>query len=196
MGAVSEVEDGIVELEIRRFNPGLEADFQRLMDGDEGCSWCRRVAWWVPSWEGFSDRSAADNRQLREKLLAHGEYDGYLAFRDGECVGWCQVGPRDRLPKLAQEHELPPDPDSFAITCFYVPKGERRRGVSRALLRGVLVDLDARSVKRVEAFPRSEGALASGELWTGPRSLFAQNGFYKQGTSGRRILMVRELPGR
>jgi len=196
VGDVSEGDHGIVEFEILRFGPDLEADFQRLMDGDEGCSWCRCVAWWVPGWEGFGDRSAADNRQLREELLARGEYDGYLAFREDECVGWCQVGPRDRFPKLAQEHELAPDPDSFAITCFYVPESERRRGVARAMLRAVLADLDARSVKRVEAFPRSEDALQSGEQWTGPRSLFAQNGFSEQGAAGRRILMVRELPGR
>ena len=196
MHPVNEGEHGIVELEIRRFESGLKADFERLMDGDEGCSWCRCVAWWVPSWVGFGDRSEADNRQLREELLERGEYDGYLAYRDEQCVGWCQVGPRDRLPKLAREHELAPDSTSFAITCFYVPEDERRRGVSRALLRGVLADLDARSVKRIEAFPRSEGALASGELWTGPRSLFAENGFCEQEAGGRRILMVRELPAR
>ena len=187
--------DAELELEIRRLGSESRADFHALMDGEEGCSWCCCVAWWVPSWEGFAERSAAENRELREALLERGEYDGYLAYRGETPVGWCQVGPRDRLAKLVAEHDLAPDPGAFAITCFYVRAGDRRRGVSRALLRGVLADLERRSVARVEAFPRAEEELECGELWTGPRSLFVEHDFRVHAEGGRRILMVRELPG-
>lgn len=191
---MSERKDAPDEIEIRPFEPGLRADFQRLMDTNAGCAWCRCVAWWVPTWEGFSDRSAEENRCLREELLERGEYDGYLAYRDGRCVAWCQVGPRDRLSKLAEEHDLTPDPTAFAISCFYVLESERERGVARALLRGVLADLDKRSVQRVEAFPRSAGDHSQGELWTGPLALFEKHGFQRRAGHARRILMVRELP--
>jgi hypothetical protein len=83
--------------------------FYELHAGPER-GWCSCVAWWVPDWEGFGERTAEENRALREALFARGEYDGYLAYADGRAVGWAQVGRRDRLAKLLSQFSLAPDP--------------------------------------------------------------------------------------
>jgi len=163
--------------EVRRLVPALEADLLRFL-GDPGCrGWCFCVAWWVPTWDGWGDRTAAENRALREDLLRRGEHDGYLLYSGGEPVGWCQCGPRDRLPKLVRSYGLEPDPGAWAVSCFEIEPAHRGRGAARALLRGALEDLRSRGVRRVEGFPRRGEGLEPGRAWTGPEALFAGAGF-------------------
>lgn len=151
-----------------------------LGNREEGRGHCFCTAWWCPTWEAWKGRTAAENRAEREALVARGERDGFLLL-DGDAVaGWCQVGPRDRLRKLARQYGLPPDPAAWAITCFEVAPARRGRGAARILLEGVLAALAERGVRRVEAFPRP-GRLEPGEAWTGPESLFRGAGFLPAG---------------
>lgn len=180
-------------LTVRRLDPDRRRDFDALMDADPGCAWCRCVAWWVPTWEGFGERSAEENRGLRAELFARGEDDGYLGYQGDRVVAWCQAGPRDRLAKLVSTFGLAPDPEAWALTCFHVAADARRRGLARGLLVGALADLDSRGVRRVEAYPRRGADLPDGEAWTGPESLFAEAGFAARGGAGDRVRMVREL---
>jgi ribosomal protein S18 acetylase RimI-like enzyme len=190
-----------VILTARRFAPGLEADFDALHarghspDGAPG-PWCHCVAWWVPTWEGWSDRSAADNRSLRAALCARGEYDGYLGYLAGApgAVAWCQAGPRDRLVKLRSQLGLERDPhgQTWALSCFFVAPAFRRRGVAERLLHLVLADLPRRGARRVEAYPRlvAEG---DDELWNGPQALFARAGFQVERRAEPRVVMTLAL---
>jgi GNAT superfamily N-acetyltransferase len=166
---------------VRRLDAAREADLFRVLAGEEGCAWCACVAWHVDTWDGFVERTAAANRALRDELFARGVHDGYLAYAAGEPVGWCQVAPREALPKIARETaELgPADAHTWAIGCFEVRPAQRTRGVARALLAAVLADLPARGARRVLAFPKrgAESRGEPGELWNGPESLFRAAGF-------------------
>ncbi len=162
--------------EIHRFDPNRRVDFFRL-HGELCNGGCYCVAWWVPTWEGWGAHAPAQNRQLRESLLAQGEYDGYLLYLGGEPVGWCQAGPRDRLTKLVHQFGLAPDPTTWAITCFLIAPGWRRRGLASALLEAVLRDLRARGVRRVEAYPKRGAALDTLDLWNGPEAMLRAAGF-------------------
>jgi GNAT superfamily N-acetyltransferase len=153
------------------------AAFFALHSEANGCGWCRCVAWWVESWDGWGERTAEENTCLREALFDRGQYDGYLAFAGERAVGWCQVGPRDRLEKLVGQFGLTRDPDVYAVTCFLVAPSHRRQGLTRRLLASVLDDLRTRGVQRVEAFPKRGDDLEAGELWTGPRAVFEAAGF-------------------
>ena len=165
-------------MDVRRLAPDLDAALLGFL-GDEagGRGFCFCTAWWVPTWEEWKERTAGENRALREDLLARGERDGYLLL-DGEAVvGWCQVGPRDRLPKLVKQYGLAPDADVWAVTCFEVAPSHRGRGAAAFLLRGALADLRARGVRRVQGFPRCGRGLEPGQAWTGPEGLFLSAGF-------------------
>lgn len=151
------------------------------------------MAWWVPTWEGWGERTAAENVALREALCDGGEYDGYLAYDGDEPVGWCQVGPRDRLEKLVRQLGLDPDPETWAFTCFLVAPSHRHRGVARALLQHALDDLRASGVARVEAYPRGGEALEPEDAWTGPAALYLREGFARIGDSPRGPVLARKL---
>jgi GNAT superfamily N-acetyltransferase len=183
-------------LEVRRLDPAREADFWRVHAAEHDCGWCACSAWWVPTWDGFSARTAEENRTLRAELFRRGEFDGYVAYAGGEPVGWCQVGPRDRLAKLVAQYALPPDPACFAITCFLVIPPARRRGVARAMLAAVLADLRARGVARVEAYPRAEATTDPLDLWTGPRTIYEEAGFRALDPAAPRLVLTLDLVSR
>jgi GNAT superfamily N-acetyltransferase len=178
---------------IHRFDPGRRADFFRLHNEAHEAGWCFCVAWWVASWEGFGERTAEDNRVLRDSLLDRGEYDGYLLYADGVPAGWCQVGPRDRLGKLVQQFGLDPDPATWAITCFLIAPAWRGQGLATRLLEGVLADLVGRSVRRVEAYPKRGPDLDALDLWTGPEALFQRAGFRVVRDDPQRPVLALEL---
>jgi ribosomal protein S18 acetylase RimI-like enzyme len=160
-----------------RFEPGMEDDFWRLHSPENGCGWCFCSAWWVPDWHGWADRSIEQNREVREGLLARGEYDGYMLYRGDQPIGWSQVGRRDRLAKLIEQFGLEPEPGTWAITCFLIRPDFRRRGFARSLLLAILEDLPRRGATRVEVYPRRGSELDPLDLWNGPESLFREAGF-------------------
>lgn len=162
---------------VKRFNKDLVKDYYHLHSQKNGADWCYCVAWWVESWDGWSARTAEENKKLRDELLASGEYDGYLLYLDQDPVGWCQVGRRDRLKKLAWQFELDPDPRAWAITCFLISPEKRHGGLAIDFLGRILNDLRSRGVSRVEAFPKRGQDLDESDLWNGPESMFIKAGF-------------------
>lgn len=165
------------DFQVLRLAPSRREDFYRLHSPENGCGHCLCVAWWVPSWEGWGERSAATNRALRDRLFDAGEYDGYLAYRRGQPVGWAQVGARDRLEKLVGEYDLSPEPATWAITCLLLHPEIRRGGLARRMVEAIITDLAHRGATAVEAFPRRGENLPDEEVWTGPEHLFAGLGF-------------------
>jgi GNAT superfamily N-acetyltransferase len=164
------------EVRVEWFGPTRQGDFDALHCEANGAGWCRCVAWWVPTWDGWGERTEAQNAALRGSLCDAGEYDGCLAYIGAQVVGWCQAGPRDRLPKLVSQFGLDPDAAVWAVTCFLVAPEHRRRGVARALLDAVCVEASARGASRIEAFPR-RGVHDDGDAWNGPEALFVSAGF-------------------
>ncbi|MBI1729520.1 GNAT family N-acetyltransferase [Candidatus Acetothermia bacterium] len=179
--------------EVRRFDSKCHSDFFELHSAPNGGGWCNCVAWWVPTWEAWRDRRAEENQALRESLCSRGEYDGYLLYVNNEPVGWCQVGPRDRLEKLRNQFGLKPDPKSWAITCFFIAKSHRCRGLASHLLSEVLLDLQERGVKRVEAFPKRGAGLGTLDLWNGPEAIFLKGGFKVWRDDPKRPVLVKEF---
>lgn len=181
--------------EVKRFDKSLVGDFYRIHNQKNNSGWCYCVAWWVASWDGWSDRTADENRLLRDELLVRGEYDGYLLYLDHDPVGWCQVGPRDRLEKLARQFNLNPAPDTWAITCFLIKPDHRRTGLAVYILQQILADLQSRGVGYVEAFPRRGSELDEMDMWNGPESMYLQAGFTVIGDSPQRSVFTINLTG-
>lgn len=182
-------------IDVRPLRPERREDFFRLHGAGNDWGECFCVAWWVDSWKDWGARTAEQNMALRKELFARGEDDGYLAYDGDDPVGWCQVGPRDRLGKLVEQYGLEPDPDVWAITCFYVAQTARGQGVARVLLETVVEDLRARGVARLEAFPRKEDSSDPLVVWTGPRSLFEHAGFVRERENPRPVYVNRLQPG-
>jgi GNAT superfamily N-acetyltransferase len=162
---------------VHRLDPSRRDDFFRLHSEANGCGWCQCAAWWVPVWDGWGERSAEQNRALRQSLFQDDQDDGYLLYFEDTPVGWAQVGPRDRLAKLVAEYHLPPEENVWAATCFLLAPHVRGRGWARTLLEAIVRDLSGRGASVLEAFPRRGHGLDAEAVWTGPESLFVSLGF-------------------
>jgi GNAT superfamily N-acetyltransferase len=152
-------------------------DFYRIHH--EGCemSGCYCTAWWVPTWEELENRTPQQNHALRENLFRDAIYDGYLLYADEQPVGWCQCGPRDRMPKVAQTYNLIPHEQAWAITCIYLVPNYREIGLAHFFMDEIINDLTRRGIKYVQGFPRRGVNLTSGDVWTGPEAIFQEADF-------------------
>lgn len=146
-------------------------------DADLGC-WCQ-----APRGRVSSGRDAPpDTRRtaLREQL-AEEPPPGMLAYVEGEVAGWCGFGPRPLLPRLERSRTIPRIDDSpvWAILCFKVRVGFRRRGVARALLDGVVEYARRSGAPGVEAYPIDpEGERVDVSFgYVGVTSMFENAGF-------------------
>lgn len=157
---------------IKRLSSASEEEFYRVHA--EGP--CHCVAWWVPSWEGWSERSAAENATLRRSLFEANVHDGYLIYRGGALAGWCQAWKRDAFAKLAAQFGAASADDAWMIGCLVVLPAFRRQGVATEALELILDDLRLRGARTVDAYPK-RGASDADELWNGPETTYARFGF-------------------
>jgi GNAT superfamily N-acetyltransferase len=119
--------------------------------GDRGC-WCQYYRW---SSSDFSALGAGGGRRALERQVREGPPPGLLAYIDGDPVGWVGIGPRHEMGRLVRSRTLPliDDVPVWAILCFLVRPGFRRRGVARALLDGVIAHAGAAGAPALEAYP-------------------------------------------
>lgn len=81
--------------------------------------------------EGAAKQAATLNRERKMARVLEGRAHAALAFEGDACVGWCQCGSPDELPRIksraACERTATALPD-WRIACCYVAKGHRRQG--------------------------------------------------------------------
>lgn len=149
--------------------------FVDLLDqgGPAGRCWC--VA---PMGIDYRKRPAADNRADMRRAVKQGPPPGLLALRDKIAVGWCRVTPRDAVPGLdgAFRTRRVDDVPVWSISCFYIRKGHRRRGVMAALITAAVDYARAAGAPAIEAHPL-DGAVSPSATNTGYASTFLSAGF-------------------
>jgi GNAT superfamily N-acetyltransferase len=145
--------------------------------GDRGC-WCQYYRW---SSSDFSALGAGGGRRALERQVTVGPPPGLLAYIDDQPVGWVGIGPRREMGRLVRSRTIPliDDVPVWSILCFLVRPGFRRRGVTKALLRGAIAHARAAGAPGLEAYPiDSEGQRLDVALsYVGFTSTFAAAGF-------------------
>ena len=125
---------------------------------------------------GRDQRLAALRAQLAETPPA-----GMLAYVDGEPAGWLGFGPRERVQRLVRSKTIPKVDDLpvWAVYCFTVRVGYRRRGVARELLTGLIRYAREQGAPALEAYPvETDGARIHGTAaYVGTTSMFERAGF-------------------
>jgi GNAT superfamily N-acetyltransferase len=120
---------------------------------------------------------------------------GLLALDDGESLGWVAVAPRSTYPRLATSKITQSDggPDTWSVTCFFVHRAGRRRGLARTLLGAAVDYAGARGATAVEGHPvDTEGEKrGSGDLYHGTLAMFLSAGFELVDRRGTRRALVR-----
>lgn len=127
-------------------------------------------------------RTVEGNRALKERLVSEGRAHAALVFDGDVTVAWCEFGRPEELPNIYHRKEyeagLEKLPD-YRITCFFVDRNYRRKGVAAVALRGALGLIAQAGGGVVEAYPHDiPGKKVSASfLYNGTRSLFEQAGF-------------------
>lgn len=165
-----------MSVSIRRLTHDNAHNFALIHCDATGNGWCHCVAWWVPSWEGFGERTAAENLALRQSLLRNGVHDGYYVYSSDALAGWVQAWKRDAFAKLATQFAVASNDDAWMIGCVLILPAFRAQGVARNALALLVDDLRLRGARSIDAFPK-RGASDAGELWNGPESTYSALGF-------------------
>ena len=165
-----------MELDVREVTPDLWPALEELFstEGPVGRCWC--MYWRIGA--SYRKRPSAANRDDLRAVVEQGPPPGLLAFDGDLAVGWCQVTPREPLPALERTWRLRPVDDTpvWSISCFYIRKGYRRRGVTTALIEAAVAMAQRHGAVAVEAYPL-DGSLSPSSTSTGYTTTFERAGF-------------------
>lgn len=129
----------------------------------------------------FDKQKGAGNKKAMKKIVSSGHEPGLLAYCEGEPVGWCAVAPREAFIRLEDSRVLAPVDDQpvWSVTCFFIAKEFRRRGLSTQLLKAVIQFARRKKAKILEAYPAEPYAanIPAAFAWTGIPSAFLKAGF-------------------
>ena len=147
--------------------------------------------------------TSGDAREQAMRRLCEREHPpGVVTYLDGEPAGWCNIGPRSEITRLAQSKLMPPTDDLpvWSIVCVVVRSGFRKKGVTRPLIEGAVAYAAAHGAPAVEAHPVDpQGRMDLTMAFVGTRAMFERAGFRVVGTTNAvasgmpRLTMRRDL---
>jgi GNAT superfamily N-acetyltransferase len=152
-----------------------------------GC-WC--ISFHLQDGEG--KRGAEAYRAMKEARVKEGRAHAAMVFDGPRAIGWCQFGPTAELPNIRSKKEyekgLRELPD-WRITCFFIDRERRGRGVAKASLDAALKEISRLGGGTVEGYPEDyTGERTSNSfLCSGTLGMFEKAGFKKS----RKIAMRR-----
>jgi GNAT superfamily N-acetyltransferase len=177
--------------------PGF-AELVERHNGIWGGCWCMSFH---PEGVG-RDKSPQQNRAEKQCRVHEGRAHAALVYDGTTCVGWCQFGSPDELPRTKNKRDygegLTVLPD-WRITCFFVDKAYRGKGVAAAALTGALDEISRLGGGTVESYPEDvAGRSVSGSfLHNATVALFEHHGFERTRRLGKnRWVVTKAVPPR
>jgi GNAT superfamily N-acetyltransferase len=148
----------------------------------------------------FHRLSSDERKAALQELADRYKASGFLAYANGQAIGWCSAGPREEFAGLENSRILKrvDDQPVWSIVCYYVAKPARRSGVMRALLRGVIDYAGQHGARIIEGYPidMQTSKLAGRKLtgysgFMGIASVFREVGFVEVGRASETQLIMR-----
>ncbi len=184
----------------RELSPDTLADFETLA-AKQGDCWCMFYQRARPLGRGPS-RAAAKARNQRDKrsLLRGGRAHAILVYDAATPVGWCQYGPADELPRIdagrgyRKVGRPAADTSLWRITCFFVDRAHRGRGIAKMALHAALESIGRQGGGIVEAYPVVSKRMAAVPEWRwfGTPGMFRKEGFRRVAPLGTSGVLMRK----
>jgi GNAT superfamily N-acetyltransferase len=185
---------------IRPLDTGTWDAFARLCEkhnGVWGSCWC---TWFHPHDEKYKECGSGyeGGRAYKEYMVREGKAHAALVFDGGVAVGWCQFGTPEELPRIYHKKEYEADlvalPD-YRLTCFFVDRDYRRKGVAAVALGGALDLIAETGGGVVEAYPQDTTGrkISASFLYNGTRSMFEKAGFDYERPKGKNHCVMRKV---
>jgi GNAT superfamily N-acetyltransferase len=198
-----------VELEIRALSPELLDDYLHFFDyvafadhKEWSQCYCVHFHWNEALEAEYKAYAAAGGsnfgREQACKLVQNGVIQGYLAYRQGAVVGWCNANDKGKYAALAKEKapEIWEDDARSegvkSIVCFLIAPELRGKGIASALLARVCAEAQTAGYRCIEAYPYT----ASADMYAnhhGPWALYESHGFAVVKDLGQRAVVRKML---
>jgi GNAT superfamily N-acetyltransferase len=165
-----------MKLTIRPLTPDQWAALENLFGENGACNGCWCMYWRIGS--AYRRRPREQNKAAFREVVQRGPPPGLLAFDRDVTVGWCQLTPRAALPWLDRPWRLRrvDDLPVWSLSCLYVQKGHRRKGVTSVLIAAALQAAKRANAPALEAYP-FDADISPSASGTGYASTFARAGF-------------------
>jgi Acetyltransferase (GNAT) family len=181
----------------RELSPSTWPDFEKLFakhNGVWGGCWCM---FYHKQGEFQIKNHAPQNKRAKKALVKGGKSHGIIIYSDGKPVGWTQYGPRPELPRMDASKTyqtlalVSDDEKLWRITCFFVDRNTRKKGVAGFGLNAALVSIKKKGGGIVEAYPtlKEEG---SSLMWSGTVGMFERAGFKVASELGKSRVVMRK----
>lgn len=169
----------------------LWRDFELLFGSNGACGGCWCMFWKLRG-KAFDEAAGDAARQMQKSVVDSKVVPGLLAYADGYPIGWIAVEPRSAYIRLAHSRVLKPvdDQEVWSVTCFFVTKNYRRKGVTVELLKAAADYVKKHGGKIVEGYPiDAQEDMPAPFIYTGTASAFQKAGFKEatRNTPGRPI---------
>jgi len=168
-----------IELSFQPLKRNLWTDLEELFGHNGACAGCWCMFWKLRG-KDYEEARHYETRQMHKAIVDSGTPTGLLAYSDGEVVGWVAVEPRSAYEKLAHSRVLKPVDDEpvWSVTCFFVAKKFRRKGITVSLLKAAVEHVKQMGGRIVEGYPvETEKDMPAPFIYTGTASAFHQAGF-------------------
>ena len=167
-----------MELSFKPLIPETWDDIVRLFGpkGAGGC-WCQ---WFKLTNRQFDAQSGEGNKAAFKTQVEAGHMPGVIAYYGDDPVGWCAIEPRERYPRLNRSPLTKPVDDLpvWSLTCLFVAKEQRKKGLSEALIKAAIEHARAEGARMIEAYPKdARHPISNQDAYHGVRSTFARLGF-------------------
>jgi GNAT superfamily N-acetyltransferase len=160
--------------------PDRWSDFEKLFGPRGACGGCWCMYWRLPRLQ-YEYQHGELNRRSIKALVDSGTIPGILAYVDDEPVAWCSIAPRSEFPTLARSRILKPVDDQpvWSVVCFFVARGQRKKGLTIQLLKAAIEYARSNDVKIIEGYPVEPKGGKSPDVfvYTGLSSAFKKAGF-------------------
>lgn len=158
--------------------PDLEDLFGKEKGANSGC-WCM---WPRVSRSAFGEMSKDERKRAFRKLVKSDAVPGLLAYEDTKAIAWVSVGPRPSVLRFnstkASKLDTGDGDAVYALTCFYVRIGYRKRGVMKELATAAIGYAKEKGASAVDACPvEADRPLMWGDGFVGIASVFRDLGF-------------------
>jgi GNAT superfamily N-acetyltransferase len=156
-----------------------------------GC-WC---TWFHPAAERIP--GTEDNRDFKEHLVREGRAHAALVCDGDVAVAWCEYGSPEELPNIYHKKDYQAGLDelpTYRLTCFFVDRIYRRKGVAAVALLGALGLIAQAGGGLVETYPQGKPAkkTSASFLYNGTRSPFERAGFSYERPVGKNHCVMRK----
>jgi len=188
--------NNIVNLNIKKLTVDLLDDWLHFFDnvgfsdnGDWPGCYCMCYHWNNKLAEKYdwdtecNKRHGSGNRDRAIKLIKSGKMQGYLAYNDGDVVGWCNINDKKNYNTINFEfpwEESEKDKKIKAIVCFCVDPKLRNKGIASGILEKAYLDAMQDGYSYIEAYPFTGGG---NNNYHGPLNLYKKHGFETYGVT-------------